>query len=271
MYEAYWQLQQKPFDNCADPKFYYPGESHQAALLKLRYAVENQRGAALLSGAPGSGKTLVASMLRSVLDEVFSPWVHLVFPQMPPEELLAYLASRLTGEIATATRVPDDLRRIERCLAENAKAGRHAVLLLDEAHLLDGVRALETLRLLLNYEFEGRPALTLILSGQPAILPVLDRIPHFEERLGVKCLLRPFSERETAEYVEHRLRVAGAPRPLFEPEALSAVYRLTLGFARRINRLCDLALLIGYAEQRRTIAAAQLEGIQHELVTVAPE
>ena len=63
MYEAYWQLRQKPFENCADPRFYYPGESHQAALLKLRYAVENQRGGALLCGASGSGKTLLVSII----------------------------------------------------------------------------------------------------------------------------------------------------------------------------------------------------------------
>ena len=58
MYETYWRLTQKPFENAADPRFYYPAESHQAALLKLRYAIENRRGAALLAGPSGSGKTL---------------------------------------------------------------------------------------------------------------------------------------------------------------------------------------------------------------------
>ena len=71
MYESYWQLKQKPFESSADPRFYYPGESHQAALLKLRYAIENRRGAALLCGPSGSGKTLVANMLRGALSEQF--------------------------------------------------------------------------------------------------------------------------------------------------------------------------------------------------------
>ncbi len=88
MYESYWQLKQKPFENTADPRFYYPCESHQAALLKLRYAIENRRGGALLVGVSGSGKTLLANMLRQALGEEFSPLVHLVFPQMPTAELL---------------------------------------------------------------------------------------------------------------------------------------------------------------------------------------
>ncbi len=273
MYEAYWQLQQKPFENCADPRFYYPGESHQAALLKLRYAVENRRSAALLSGASGAGKTLIVNMLRSTLEARFAPFVHLVFPQMAAEQLLAYLAVQLAGpsDGAGPSDVPQSIERIERFLAGNVEEGRHAVIVIDEVHLLEGARTLEAVRLLSNFEFASRPGATLVLSGQTGILPVLDRTPSLEERLAVKCLLRAFNERETGEYVNHRLRAAGATRPIFEPEALTAVHRLTHGIARRINRICDLALLIGYAEQRRTISPFHLESIHQELVTVVPE
>jgi type II secretory pathway predicted ATPase ExeA len=273
MYESYWQLRQKPFENCADPRFYYPGQPHQAALLKLRYAVENQRGGALLSGPSGSGKTLVVGMLRAMLADRFSPFVHLVFPQMPADQLLAYLAGQLTAPAdgPATPDIPHSIRQIEQFLGSNTEEGKHAVLVIDEAHLLEGHRTLEALRLLLNFQFDCRPGLTLLLAGQPGLMPILDRVPQLEERLGVKCLLRPFNGQETAEYVAHRLSLAGAPRPIFEPDALSAVHRLTLGIARRINRLCDLALLIGFAEERRTITAAQLEAVSQELVTVVPE
>jgi len=273
MYESYWQLREKPFENRGDPRFYYPGESHQAALLKLRYAVENQRGGALLSGASGLGKTLLVSMLRSMLGGRFSPLVHLVFPQMPADQLLAYLAGQLTGQVdpSPAPSVSQSVRRIEQFLVGNTRDSRHAVLVIDEAHLLDGQRTLEALRLLLNFELDCQPALTLLLAGQPGLMVLLDRAPQLEERLGVKCLLRPFTERETAEYVAHRLGLAGAGRPIYEPEALLALHRLSGGVARRINRLCDLSLLIGYAEERRTITAEQLEAVSQELATVAPE
>jgi general secretion pathway protein A len=270
MYESYWQLRQKPFENHADPQFYYPCESHQAALLKLRYAVENRRGGALLAGAAGSGKTLLAALLRTMLGEACSPFVRLVYPQMATDELLAYLAEALDGD-STAGGVSHSIRRIERFLTENAEQGRHAILLVDEAHLIHNVHTLETLRLLMNLGPEGRPGLTLVLAGQPGILTTLDRMPQLDERLGVKCLLRPFHPQETADYVSHRLRVAGATRPIIEPSAMTAIHELTHGIARQINRLCDLALLIGFAEEQRTLTAEHFESVCRELVAVVPE
>ena len=96
-------------------------------------------------------------------------------------------------------------------------------------------------------------------------------MPQWEERLGVKCLLRPFNESETAAYVEHRLRVAGSPRSIVEPDALPTLQELTDGIARRINRLCDLALLVGYAEEQPTLSASHFESVCRELVAVTPE
>ncbi len=273
MYESYWRLKQKPFENCCDPRFYFPGESHQAALLKLRYAVENQRGGAILAGPSGSGKTLLVGMLRTVLGPQCTPVVHLVFPQMPTDQFLAYAAGELSGDPAIH-RTPElhhSIRQIEQFLAANVERGQHAVLVVDEAHLLDDAQTWEALRLLMNFECSGRPGLTLLIAGQTGILPTLDRIPQLEERLGVKCLLRPFTQTETAQYVTHRLQTAGAEPAIFDREALTEIHRLTHGIPRRINRLCDLALLIGYAEQRKLLSADQLGSIHDELVAVVPE
>jgi general secretion pathway protein A len=273
MYESYWQLNRKPFDSGCDPAFYYPGESHQAAFLKLRYAIENQRGGALLAGPSGSGKTMLVGMLRGLLAESATPLVHLVFPQMSTEELLAYLASKLGGsdDGPGTPGIRESIERIEQSLVEAADEGRPPVVVIDEAQLLVDRRTLEAIRLLLNFEHAGRPAMTLLLVGQPAILPTLERMPPVEERLGVKCLLRPFTSRETAEYVAHRLCHAGAKQAIFEPEALESLHELTHGIPRRINRLADLALLIGYAEECRTIDAERIESVSQELVVVAPE
>ncbi len=273
MYEFYWKIDQKPFENRSDPRFYYPDESHQAALLKLRYAIENRRGAALLAGPSGSGKTLLVGMLREALDERYSPFVHLVFPQMSAEELLAYLAVELgqTTDAGPTPGVQQSIGSIAKSLAETTERGHHTVIAIDEAHLIDDGRTLEALRLLLNFEFAGQPGMTLLLVGQPGILPILDRTPQLEERLGVKCLLRPLTQTETTEYVGHRLNLAGAAEPIFDTDALRTLHELTHGIARRINRLCDLALLIGYAEERSTINSEQLESVSRELVTVVPE
>lgn len=273
MYASYWQLHDKPFENGCDPRFYFPAESHQSALLKLRYVVENRRGGAVLAGPAGCGKTLLVAMLRASLGPEFGPIVHLVFPQMAPDQLLAYLAADLTGagELSDNWALHHSVRRIEHFLVENATKGRHAVVILDEAHLIDDPAALEAMRLLLNFQWQGNAGLTLLLAGQPAVLPILDRMPHLEERLSVKCLLRPLSRTETAQYVAHRFQVSGATRPVVDEDALDAIHRLTHGIPRRINRLCDLALLVGFAEGLSSIAAEQLTAVHQELITAVPQ
>jgi general secretion pathway protein A len=271
MYESYWQLDQKPFGNSADPRFFFPGESHQSALLKLRYAVENRRGGALLAGAAGTGKTYIMAMLRESLGEGYAPFVHLVYPQMEPGELLAYLADELDGGSNEGQGIHESIRRIQTALRSNAAQGRHAVVVIDEAHLLENSPMLETLRMLLNFGPDGSPGMTLLLLGQPGILPLLDRTPQLEERLGVKCLLRPFTASETGQYVNHRLQLAGARRPIVAPDAVPTLFELTHGIARQINRLCDLALLVGFAEEQATLSAAHFEAVCRELVAVVPE
>ena len=273
MYKAYWQLHTRPFENATDSRFYYPSEVHQGALLKLRYAVENQRGAALLAGAAGSGKTMLIQSLKRQLDPSYTPFVHLVFPQMSVRELLSYLAAEIGALPGPTGAVPVDesVRHLQHFLIENARRGNHAVLAIDEAQLLIDTGALETLRLLLNFEGETHPALTLLLIGQPQLLPALERMSSLEARLGVKCLLRPLNLEETVSYVNHRLTAAGATHELFSHEALSTLYQLSGGNPRRINRLSDLALLIGYAEEQVRINAPQIEAVSNELVTIAPE
>jgi len=284
MYEAYWQLDRRPFENCSDARWYYPGESHQGAMLKLRYAIENRRGAALLCGPSGSGKTLLVGQLRRQLAKRFRPFVHLVFPQMPLEDLLAFLADELSAVPRSssppgAPTVPkafprnldSTIRRIQTSLAQNSEEDQHAVIAIDEAHLLESSRSWEALRLLLNFENDSRPNLTLLLVGQPALLAQLDRNPAMEERLAVKCLLRPFTLDETVAYVDFRLQAAGAKQQIFELAALETLHELTHGIARQINRLCDLALLVAFADERKSVGMEQLEAVAAELVTVAPE
>ena len=275
MYESYWKFNNKPFENVSDDRFYYPSETHQGALLKLRYAIESRRGAALLAGPSGSGKTLLVRALRKQLSETYSPLLHIVFPQMPAAELLRYIADGLdtTSDAAAAggAQVSDSVQRIERALADNASAGHHAVIVIDEAQLLAETGALETMRLLLNFETDAQPNLTLLLVGQTSLLPAIDRMGGLEERLGVKTLLRAFTAEETAAYVNHRLRAAGSTDTIFQSETVDVIHALSHGIPRRINRLCDLALLVCFAEERTTISPDQIESVSEELVAVAPE
>lgn len=272
MYEAYWQLSRKPFDQGFFAPAYYPTEAHQGTLLKLRYAVESRSSAALLAGRSGTGKTLLVHLLRRQLVAPLGPLVHMVFPKLAPAEFLCTLADELGAPMLPGeTGREHGLRRIRQSVLQFAAKGEHTIIVVDEAHLLEVPAALETLRLLLNLEYEGRPALTLLLVGQPALLPALDRMSDLDERLNVKCMLRPLSLEETVSYITHQLNAAGRATPIFDSSAHEAVYLLSDGVPRRINRLCDLALLIGFAEDRTSLCAEQIEAVAHELVAVAPE
>lgn len=272
MYESYWQLSRKPFESGWDPNFYYPSEVHQGALLKLRYGIESQVGGLVLAGAAGLGKTLLLEALRRQLPERISPVVHIVFSQLPADQLVAAVADELdpTASAEPAT-LQQSARRISKVLVENVRQGRHAVLVVDDAQLVVKADTLEALRLLLNFHHDGQPAATLLLVGQPSLLTRLDRMPALEQRMGVKCMLRPFSLEETISYVTHRLTAAGAARPIFANEALEALHHLTHGSPRAINRLGDLALLIAYAEGLPAISASHVESVCQELLTVSAE
>ena len=273
MYLNYWQLASKPLESGADRTKFFSSETHEAALLKLRYAVENRRGAVLLAGPAGVGKTMLVQLFRNELSAAYQPQAHVVFPQMSGRDLLAYLAELLGAPAAASPRhtIEESVRRIELVLEQNAKAGRHAVVVVDEAHLLEDCGSLETLRLLLNFEFSGEPALTLVLVGQMNLVSAVGRLPSLEERIAVKALVRSFTVEETADYVRHRLTAAGATREIFTPDAIEALHYLGHGVARQINRLADLALLVGYADELPRLAAAQLEAVSEELVTIGAD
>jgi general secretion pathway protein A len=265
MYTAYWKLTARPFDNSADPKFYYPGEAYQVTRLKLRYALEHPQGAALLAGAAGLGKSLLVQTLLAELPDSFGPTVNVRFPQMSPPQLLALIAEELTGRNMDGATVDRSVLAIQRTLGKNEQDGRRAVLVIDEAHLIREADALETLRLLINFA----PAWTLVLVAQPTLLPVLERSPDLEERIGVQCLLQPLSGEESVRYVSHRLAASGVADvvSVFQPAALEVLHQLSGGIPRRINRLGDLALLIGFAEEQRRVTAEHVAAVAEELLT----
>jgi general secretion pathway protein A len=273
MYADYWQLDAKPFEPTADGDSYYPSESHEGALLKLRYAVDQRRAAAALAGPSGVGKTLLVERMIEDLGPGVAPIARVVFPQMSPRDLLTHVADALGAPPADAPRHSTDeaIGRLERLLAKNSAAGRQALLVIDEAHLLEDSGLLETVRLLLNLADRPTPRLTLLLVGQMGLLSAVGRSPALEERLSVKSLLRTFVEDETVDYINHRLAAAGATRDIFTPDALHAVHALTRGVPRQIDRLADLALLVGFAEQLAAIDEPHVRSVSRELLSVAAE
>lgn len=271
MYETYWGLTAKPFENSGDGRLHYPSQAQQGALLKLRYAIENQKAACMLAGASGLGKTWLIQNLLRTLPERFSPRVHIVFPKLPAEQLLSHLADKIAGEPLHCATMDQSLRQIETRLVQNRQAGRLAVIVIDEAHLLGEQNNFETIRLLLNLQWQDQNLASYVLVGQTNLALGMERQVELDERLAVKCFLRRFSADETSAYIQHRLAACGSQREIFTSDAMQAIHEHTSGIPRRINRLCDLSLLVGFAEESAQLTAPQLEAISEELVGAGGE
>jgi len=273
MYERHWQLRRPPFRSDVPAEFYFGGRTQQAALLKLRYLIEQRQGLGVVSGPAGAGKTYLLETFCEQLARSCGPVVHVYFPQLTAAELLGYVTAKLgDGNELAATdepRLDVVLRQMEGHLTRLHQQGRHPLLLIDDAHLIDDPRVWQTLLLLLNGGLADRARLSIVLCGPPELLGRLRRFGALEDRLELSCVLQSLDEAETAAYVHHRLHVAGGSPDLFDSTALAAVHQLSGGLPRRINRLCDFALLVGYAENRPVITRAEIDAVADELTPLA--
>jgi len=273
MYERYWQLERPAFRSQAPADFFFAGHSQQAALLKLQYLVDQRPGIAVLTGQSGTGKTFLLEAFRSQLPATTGPVVDILFPQLTSEELLGYLAAKLNDGAAEPERGADRLdrvlRRLELQLGRWAQQGKHPLILIDDAQLIEDQHVFHALQQLLNYRRAGGPDFCIILCGQPELVGQIRQHPALHERLAFVCAVQPLSEEETAEYIRYRLRAAGGNEDIFDAASLHSIHHLAHGLPRRINRLCDFALLVGYADQLERISPTEIEAVAAELCPIA--
>lgn len=253
MYEAYWKLKHRPFHNTPDPKFFYHSAQHDEALMKLTYAVTENMGAALLTGAYGCGKTLLSRVLLQQIGKSNVSKSCMAQPDMAPLDLLRSIARELTETPLSAERsnlVADALLElIEKALTENRKDGKHTVLVIDEAHMLHNDAVLEMIRLLLNFQSHDEFLLTVLFLGHLELAERVAGLKQLVQRIPISCTLSHFDSADTAKYIQTRLAVAGREEALFQEEALNLIYRNSGGIPRRINTLCDVSLALGYAQK----------------------
>ncbi len=246
MYLSYWGLSEKPFQNTCDPRFLCLSEQHEEALTRLTYVVEQHLGCAMLTGVFGSGKTLLAQALidRLKTDKYASAFIF--NPQLTNVELLQEIVYQLGVRQSVPEKKTDLLHLLTEILTDNYSEGRHVAILVDEAHLIEDRNIFEELRLLLNFQKRDKFLLTLILLGQPDLREKISQLKPFDQRVSMRFHLKGLRFEETVHYIEHRLKVAGAAHNLFEEDAMRSIHESTGGLPRRINQICDLALLTGF-------------------------
>jgi general secretion pathway protein A len=256
MYTQFFNLKQSPFSIAPDPRYLFMSERHREALAHLLYGVGSGGGFVLLTGEIGAGKTTVCRCFMEQIPENCK-LAYIFNPKLTVEELLQSICEEFGVEQPGAgASVKHYVDAINAYLLASHAAGRNNVLIIDEAQNLSA-EVLEQLRLLTNLETNERKLLQIILIGQPELRQMLARpeLEQLAQRVIARYHLGSLTESETASYIAHRLAVAGAaalapfPRPL-----VRLIHRLSKGVPRRINLLCDRALLGAYVENRQQVS-----------------
>ncbi|OGQ06071.1 MAG: hypothetical protein A2W61_01270 [Deltaproteobacteria bacterium RIFCSPLOWO2_01_44_7] len=263
MYLEYWGLSLKPFENTPDPRFLYSSEQHEEGLSRLLYVVDEQKPAGLLTGTFGCGKTLLAHTLFQRLNPGVFQTALVANPKMKSVELLRAIARVLGAE-----GLPEKLSEmsadyfhevIEKMLVNNVRDGKRNLLIIDEAHTITDPDVFEELRLLLNFQTTESYLMTLFLMGQPELKERIQKNKQFLQRIPMAFQLDPLKPEEVAKYIQHRLTVAGAGRPIFTEQAMEAVATASGGIPRRINQICDFSLALGFFKQTQQITPEIVE------------
>lgn len=254
-YEAYWGLKLAPFENVPDPKFYFPSPKHEEGLHRLLYGVEARKGAVLLTGEIGCGKTTLSRQFVQHLAQERYDTALIANPSLDSQEFLGEILYQFG--ITDSQSKLDRLHKLNEHLLGNLNRGKDTVILVDEAQAIKDDVVFEELRLLLNFQLNERFLLTLIMLGQPELNARINAIKQFAQRVAVRFHLPAFDQQETTRYMEFRLKTAGADqRPIFSADAIELIFKSSEGIPRNINTLSDLSLLSGFLEKKAQIDTA---------------
>ncbi len=246
VYNDFYGFREAPFNITPDPRFLFFSDKHREAFNHVLFGIRERKGFIQITGEVGAGKTTVCRAILSELGPTYKTAL-ILNPMVTATQMMRTVLTELGLEPRKLDRTAY-LEILNRFLLDEAAAGNDVVLLIDEAQDLDP-ELLEQIRLLSNLETDQRKLLQIVLIGQPELRDKLNErgLRQLRQRITVRYHLAPLDRFETARYIAHRLRVAGADgRPEFSPWAVRRIHRYAGGVPRLINAVCDKALLYGY-------------------------
>ena len=267
MYTSFFGLQEKPFAITPDPRYLYLSERHAEALAHLLYGINEAGGFIQLTGEVGTGKTTV---IRSLLEQLpgHAEVALILNPRITPPEFLLTICEELHLQVPPENRNSTKalMDQLGHYLLEAHARGRRVVLIVDEAQNLS-FETLEQVRLLTNLETATTKLLQIILIGQDELRALLEQpdLRQLAQRITGRYHLSPLSIDESAGYVKHRMRVAGATAEAFTPGALREIHRLSNGIPRVINVVSDRALLGAFTREDHRVGASYIRQAASEV------
>ena len=257
-----------PFQVTPDTDYFFPSLKHLQALEHMQFGLASGE-LTMLTGEVGVGKTLVCRhLLRHPPNGV--RFAYLLNPDQSYAELLCSIYRDLTGQVHQDRRIGALQRTLAYVLLHLAAQGERVAVLVDEAHRLSG-KVLEGLRLLSNLDTEKEKLMCLLFVGQPELERTLSHraLRPLAQRISIRFRLKSFDCRETMGYIRHRLLVAGAaPRFQFPPGVMMLTHYLSGGVPRRINQICQRALLAAYASRRFKVSPCMVLRAQREIIGI---
>lgn len=265
MYEAFYGLKEKPFSIQPDPDFLYFGHRHSYAYAMMEYGIKNKAAFMVISGEIGCGKTtLIRHLLNNLDPNLTVGLVYNTHREIPNLLEWIMLALGLPYEAKSGVALFDAFQRF---MIEQHALGKSVLLIIDEAQNLSP-DALESLRMLSNINADKDQLLQMLLVGQPQLKDMLTRpeLIQFSQRVEFDFHIKPFAAADVQSYIQHRLLVAGRKTPLFTQDACSLIAKASQGIPRRINIICNTALVYGFAAGSERIDKALVEEVLNDKI-----
>ena len=262
MYPSHWGLRESPFRNCLDPRFFYQSPTHDEALARLHFLVEQRRRLGVLLGVAGSGKSMLLEVFAKQLRRVGTPAAKLSLQGVTADEFLCLLAVALQLNPRPGASRAVLWRMVTDRLIEYRYQRLSTAVLLDDADTADE-QVLSQVGRLAAFDLSAQSRLTIVLTAQP------DRLRRLGTRLLELAELRvdvePWQQSETADYLGTSLARAGRQSPVFDDPAVTRLHELSHGIPRRVSQLADLSLLAGAGAELSEIGAEVVESVYEEL------
>lgn len=271
-YLEFYNLKEQPFSISVDNRFYFNSNQHAHALVKLRYAAEERKGLAVLVGGVGTGKTTLARRMLDELEEskFESALLVVIHTSVTSEWLLRKIAVQLGVQNPLDDKT-ELLSQLYNRLVEIYDSGKKAVVLIDEAQMLQRREVMEEFRGILNIELDGQKLITFIFFGLTDLDTYLALDKPLQQRIAVRYELESFTEKTTEEYIRYRLEVAGSKRELFTKGSLTTIHQCSEGIPRLINSICDNALLEGFLRKKERIDEEMIKEVIADLKLIGAE